>query len=298
MVPATDKRMDEDLLEYDSDLENALERREHLANQYDVDYGQERVFPALVEALLAEVPEDARVLEVGAATGLLTRPLLTRAGHVTALEPSAGFLRRLLSSEVAHSPHLTVVQGMVEGLLHDLVYDVAVVTFTPRHGLGLSRLLVELALRVRERVILLLDEDGAMDWAYLARQAAAQGFDVSLRIVANEEEDPDRQKRVVLLVADIGRWVPGLSSPEDWVADAREVEVPFPAPRGTATQLVRYMLARGDRVLRVRTRPEGLERLYGNLRTAVHRLGRDRLIVRRDDDTIQIVRLPRTGEAE
>ncbi len=298
MVAGTDKRANKHLEDFGLHLEDALERRERLANQYDIDYGHERVFPALVDALLDEIPEGARVLEVGAATGLLTRPLLTRAGHVTALEPSAGLLRRLVSSEVAQSPNLTVVQGMVEGLLHDLTYDLAVVTFTPRHGMALSRLLTELATRVHDRVILLLDEDGSLDWAYLAREAAAQGIEVSLRIIANEEQDLASRKRAVLLVADVSRWVPTLVTPTEWVTDAREVEVPFPAPRGAATRLVRDMLARGDRVLKIRTSPEGSDRLYGNLRTAAYRLGRDRLTLRRDDDVIQIVRLPKAGEAE
>jgi hypothetical protein len=60
---------------------------------------------------------------------------------------------------------------------------------------------------------------------------------------------------------------------------------------------VRYVLAGGDRAVRVGTDPRGVERLYGNLRTAVHRIARDRLTVRRDGDSIQIVRLPRGGES-
>ena len=118
-------------------IETALERRERLANRYDYEFGQERVFPELVEALLAEVPQDAKILEVGAATGLLTAPLLERAGHLTALEPSAGMLRRLLAKQVASAPHLSVLQGMAEGLPHDALYEIAVVTFTPRRGVGL-----------------------------------------------------------------------------------------------------------------------------------------------------------------
>lgn len=275
-------------------LESALARRERLANKYDIDFGQERVFPELIDALLEEVPEGANLLEVGAATGLLTRPLLQRAGHVTALEPSAGLLRRLVSSDVADSPHLTVKQGMVEDLLHDETYDIAVVTFTPRRGVGLSRLLTELANRVRERVVMLLDDDGAMDWAYLARAAAGQGFDVRLRLVTVHTEDPGECKRAVILSADLENWVPCLGHENDWGVDAREIDVPFPAPRGAATRLVRYFLAGGDRAVRVLTDPRGIDRLYGNLRTAVHRLGRDELTVRRDGEIIQLVRLPRT----
>ncbi|MDZ4064375.1 MAG: class I SAM-dependent methyltransferase, partial [Coriobacteriia bacterium] len=161
---------------YGVPLDGALARRELLANKYDIDFGSERVFPRLVSALLDEVPEGSAVLEVGAATGLLTRPLLQRAGRVTALEPSSGMLRRLLESDVAESPTLLIKQGMVEDLLHDERYDIAVVTFTPRRGMGLSRLLAELAVRVTDKVVMLLDDDGTMDWAYLARGAAIQGF--------------------------------------------------------------------------------------------------------------------------
>lgn len=274
-------------------LESALARRERLADKYGIDYGHEKVFPELIEAMLEEIPDGCNLLEVGAATGLLTRPLLLRAGHVTALEPSAGLLRRLVSSDVAESPHLTIKQGMVEDLLHDETYDVAVVTFTPRRGLGLMRLLVELATRVRERVIMLLDDDGAMDWAYLARGAAIQGFDVRLEVITGHSEDPRSRKRAIVLVADLDRWVPSIAPVEDWALDAREIEVPYPTPRGAATRLVRYFLAGGDRAIRVVTDPSGVERLYGNLRTAVHRLGRDEVTVRRDGAIIQIVRLPR-----
>lgn len=275
-------------------LESALARRERLADRYGLGYGADRVFPELVDAMLAEVPEGANVLEVGAATGLLTRPLLQRAGHLTALEPSAGLLKRLLSSEVAASPHLTVKQGMVEDLLHDEHYDIAVVTFTPRRGLGLSRLLVELANRVDDRVVMLLEDDGTMDWAYLARGAAIQGFEVSLRLLTDHGATGEKPRRAILLVADMGSYTPTVPSPEEWGIDAREIEMPYPIPRGGATRIVRYFLAGGDRALRIVTDPRGVERLYGNLRTAVHRLGRDELTVRRDGDTIHIVRLPRT----
>ena len=73
--------------------------------------------------------------------------------------------------------------------------------------------------------------------------------------------------------------------------------MPYPAPRGAATRLVRYFLT-GGRPGAARARPtaEGIERLYGNLRTAVHRLGRDEVTVRRTDDGIQIVRLPKPIE--
>ena len=278
-------------------IDATLQRRERLANRYDYEFGQERVFPALVEALLGEVPEGARVLEVGAATGLLTGPLLTRAGHLTALEPSEGMLRRLVAKDVAESPNLTVVKGMAEDLLHDLRFDVAVVTFTPRRGVGLLRLLHELASRVSDKVVMLLDEDSTFDWAYLARAAAVQGFRVSLSIIVDDPSAaPADQKRAVLMIADVRDWAPQLPTDDAWVFEARTVEVPYPVPHGTATRLVRYFLTGGDRALIVHTHKDGLERLYGNLRTAAHRLGRDEVTVRSTDDGIQIVRLPKPLE--
>jgi len=274
-------------------LETALAQRERLADRYDFSFGQERVFPELVEALLAEVPEGARVLEVGAAAGLLTRPLLEHAGHLTALEPSAGMLKRLLATDVAESPNLTVRQGLVEDLLHDELYTTAVVTFTPRRGIGLFALLVEIASHVTDSVVMLIDEQGTLDWAYIARAAANQGFDVRLRFVNPPDE---LHHRAVVLTFGVAGWMPVHSVLEDWAADARELEVPFPAPRGAATRLVRYFLAGGDRALLVRTDPRGVERLYGNLRTAVHRLGRDEVTVRRVDEGVQILRLPKAAE--
>jgi hypothetical protein len=56
---------------------------------------------------------------------------------------------------------------------------------------------------------------------------------------------------------------------------------------------VRYFLNAGERALLIRTDIKGLDRLYGNLRTAVHRLGREEVTVRRTDEGIQIVRLPK-----
>ncbi|MDO8963669.1 MAG: class I SAM-dependent methyltransferase [Coriobacteriia bacterium] len=261
-----------------------LARRERLAADYGADYGQERVFPELVEAMLEDVPEGSSVLEVGAATGLLTRPLLERAAYVTALEPSAGLLRRLLQSDVADSERLRTLQGIVEDLPPEIAYDLAVVTFTPRRGIALARLLTELASRVASRVVMLLVEDTSLDWAYLARTAAEQGFDVRLRIVSGAG------KRAVVLVADVASWRPTLA-PIDWAVDEREIEVPYPMERGVPADIVRQFLSRGDRILRVCIDPAGVERLYGNLRTAVHRAGAE-VAVHRHGDHVLLVRMP------
>ena len=285
--------------EFGVPIENTMARRERLANSYDYDFGQERVFPELVAAMLEEVPEGVDVLAVGAATGLLTRPLLTKVRRLTALEPSPGMLRRLLTSDVADDPRLGTVQGMTEDLPDVAMFDVAVVTFTPRRGLGLLHLLSELARHVRSNVVMLLDDDGSLEWAYLAHSASMQGFDVRLRIVGEPVNDaashrhPEERRRAVILSADVSNWS-SLVSPQDfWEFESRTVQVPYPAPRGAATRLVRYFLTAGERALLVRTDDQGMDRLYGNLRTAVHRLGREEVTVRHTDDGIQIVRLPK-----
>ncbi|TLM80604.1 MAG: class I SAM-dependent methyltransferase, partial [Actinobacteria bacterium] len=144
-------------------IESALARRERLADRYDYAFGQERIFAELVAALLEEVPAGKNVLEVGAAAGLLTRPLLRNAKSLTALEPSPGMLRRLLESDVANDPRLGTMQGMVEDLTDAAFFDVAVVTFTPRRGVGLLTLLSELGGHVSDRIVMLLDDDGSMD---------------------------------------------------------------------------------------------------------------------------------------
>jgi hypothetical protein len=284
--------------EFGVPIESALARRERFANQYDYDYGHERIFLQLVPALLAEIPDGSDILEVGAATGLMTGPLLSKARRLTALEPSAGLLRRLVASDVASDPRLGTMQGMAEDLGPDAQFDVAVVTFTPRRGIGLLHLLTTLVHHVRDRVVMMLDDDGTLDWAYLARAASLQGLGVRLSIVSEVCENPTdgERRRAVVLVVDVAEWCEELPPEEVWEFESRTVEVPFPAPRGAATRLIRYFLTAGERALLVRTADEGLERLYGNLRTAVHRLGRDEVTVRRTDDGIQIVRLPKAME--
>jgi hypothetical protein len=277
-------------------IESALARRDRLANRYDYIFGQERVFPELVVALLEEIPEGTNLLEVGAAAGLLTRPLLTKAGTLTALEPSAGMLMRLLESDVANDDRLATMQGMVEDLTDRALFDDAVVTFTPRRGMGLLTLLTHLATHVSNSIVMLLDDDGSMDWAYVARAAAIQGFDVRVRVVTNNVCGEHEQKRAILLTAGVALWCEECSPEELWELEARVVDVPFPAPRGAATRLMRYFLNGGDRAIVVKTETEGIERLYGNLRTAAHRLGRDEVTVRRVDDGIQLVRLPKAVE--
>ncbi len=275
------------------EFETAVARRERLADNYDIEFGQERVFPELVAAMLEQVPEGAKVLEVGAATGLLTRPLLERASRLTAMEPSAGLLRRLVSSDVASDSRLTTMAGVVEELPARVAYDVAVVTFTPRRGYALVRLLHELAIRVSDRVVILLAVDGTMDWAYLSRSAVLRGFNVDMKLIPRQ----DRRNPGVVMTVSIANWKPASIVADEWAVDAREVQVPYPAPRGAATRLVRYFLSRGDRALAVTTDLRGTDRLYGNLRTAAHRLGGEEVSVRRQGDVIQLVRVPKVDAA-
>lgn len=277
-------------------IESALARRDWLANQYDYDFGQERIFVQLVMALLDEIPDEVEMLEVGAATGLMTAPLLSKAKSLTALEPSPGMLRRLVSSDVASDPRLGTMQGMAEDLAEDAMFDVAVVTFTPRRGIGLLHLLDTLALHVRQRVVMLLDDDGSLDWAYLARAASLQGFDVRVHLVTEPTGSATEPRRAAVLVAEVSAFSGDVEPEDTWEFETRTIDVPYPVPRGTATRLVRYFLTAGERALLVRADARAADKLYGSLRTAVHRIGREEVTVRRSDEGIQIVRLPKTME--
>ncbi len=241
--------------EFGVPIESALAKRERFANKYDYDYGQERIFLQLVPALLDEIPDDSELLEVGAATGLLTAPLLSKAKTLTALEPSPGLLRRLVSSDVASDPRLGTMLGMAEDLGPDAMFDIAVVTFTPRRGIGLLHLLTALAGHVRDRVVMMLDDDGSLDWAYLARAAALQGFDVRMHLVAEAgvAEDP---RRAVILIARLGAFDERIEPEDIWEFESRTLDVPYPAPRGAATRVVRYFMTAGERAL-ARAHPAG-----------------------------------------
>jgi hypothetical protein len=272
-------------------IETAMANRDRLAAEVGLEFGRDLVFPELIEALLEEVPGGSAVLEVGAATGVITRELVPGAAMVTALEISEGMLQLLLCTDVADAENLRVMQGVVEDLPLEIAFDVAVVTFTPRRGHALTLLMSELAQRVAVRIVVVFPDDHALDWAYLARTVSAQGFDVRLRMVHGMGEH-----RGVILVAGVEGYQPVPPTDiEEWAVDAREIAVPYPAPRGTAARLLRYFLSVGDRALLIRTDQRGMQRLYGNLRTAAHRLGQGEVTVRLQDEGIQIVRLPRAG---
>lgn len=272
-----------------TDLQSAIARRDRIAGTYAGEFGAERVFPELIDAVLDELRPEDRVLEVGAATGLMTAPLLERVAAVTALEPSAGLLRRLLDKEIGLSPKLHVLQGLAEDLPEGIAFDAAVVTFTPRRGQSLSRLLGELVRRVSGKIVLMMEES-SLDWVYLARDAADQGFEPAIRIISGAEE----HKREVLLCIGVRkrRHMPAAKG-VSWTPPTREVPVPYPPPRAAAARLMRHFLSSGEPSMLVVTDPRGADRLYGNLRTAAHRLGREEVAVRRHGDAIQVVRLPR-----
>lgn len=276
-------------------LEPALARRDRFAERNSEHYGEGRMFSGLVEELLGEVPKDVRVLEVGAATGLITERLIEKASSLTALEPSKAMVARLLSSGIGEDERLTVMQGLAEDLAPDAIFDVAVVTFTIRRGVGLVQLVGLLAGHVRDRIVMLLDEDGTLDWAYVARELAVRGYPVRMRIVSGTDESGEA-RRAVVLVADVAGGPVDSGAATMWQYGARVIDMPYPAPRGAATRLMKYFFAGGDRALMVRTEPAGRERLYGNLRTAAHRIGREQVTVRRVDEGVQIVRLPRPVE--
>jgi precorrin-6B methylase 2 len=273
-------------------IETAMANRDRLAAEVGLDFGRDLVFPELIDALLTEVPEGSSVLEVGAATGIITRELVPRSGMVTAIEISEGMLQLLLCTDVADAENLRVMQGIVEELPREISFDVGVVTFTPRRGHALTLLMSELAQRVASRIVVVFPDDHALDWAYLARTASSQGFEVDIHMVRGEGGH-----RGVILVAGVEGYVPmPASDVEQWAVDAREIAVPFPPPRGTAARLVRYFLSSGDHALLLSTDRRGQQRLYGNLRTAAHRLGQGEVTVRLQDDGIQIVRLPKPAE--
>ena len=239
------------------------------------------------------------MLEVGAATGLLTRPLLERAGHVTAMEPSAGMLRRLLATRRRRGRDASrVIQGMVEdlparGRLRCRGSDLHA---APRRRADAAAARARDA--VLDRVVMLLETEDTLDWAYLARAAAAQGFDVRLHIVTS--------------AAHAGR--AHASAPRSWSptsanwepadpgrasvggVDAREIEVPYPRPAGLR-DAARPLLPR-------RRRPggPGADGPRGR-RAPVRQPSHRRAPSRRDEidgaphgDAIQLVRLPKAGE--
>lgn len=292
-------------------LESLLDRRERLAHSKGPAYGSDFVGRQLVETVLSHVKPGMRVLEVDPAAGLFTRLFVGRGAEVVALEPSPTFAAELATHE---SDNLMVVRGFTEDIepalaergeplpsdraaLADNRFDIAVVTFPARRGMGLLALINELTLYVSGYILVILPDDGSLDWAYLLRASAIEGAESTVRFVSEGKPADDdtlvgTKRSVVLRVDRLSAIVP-MRLEEAWNLEARSIEVPYPVPRGAATRLVRYFMAGGDRSVIIKTEPEGITRLHGNLRTAAHRIARDEVTVRRTDDGIQLMLIPR-----
>lgn len=287
--------------------ESLLDRRDRLALTRGAAHGSSFVGKQLVEAVLAYVKLGQRLLEVDAGPGLFTRLFLARGAEVTALEPSHRFaneLRSLALSDEAGAPNaqtptrmLRVFEGFTEHLPAGERFDLAVVTFPSRRGIGLLSLINELAAVVDGPVVVVMPDDGSLDWAYLCRATAIEGAESSIRFIAEGaytgSRDLSEVKRAVLLVIDNLHKIKPMRLEHAWDLQARTIEVPYPVPRGAATRLVRYFIAGGDRSVIIKTDPIGLNRLHGNLRTAAHRIARDEVTVRRIDDGIQLMLIPK-----
>ena len=150
-------------------------------------------FPSSSRRCSTRCPRDARVLEVGAATGLLTGPLLQRAGHLTALEPSEGMLRRLVAKDVAESPRLDRGQGHGRGPPARRRSSTSRSSRSRRGAeWGCCACCTNSRSRVTDRVVMLLDEDNTFDWAYLAR---ARRCRASRSVCASSSTTPARPQR-------------------------------------------------------------------------------------------------------
>ena len=259
--------------------------------------GEVEFVPAVVDLLMSEIGQGSHVLEVEATSAGLTRKLLLEAGHVTVLAPSADAMDDLLGADLLGAERLSISPGPVEGLGYATYYDVALVAYPSMRGMGLLHTIAGLATHVHDRVIVLMEDEGTLDWAYLARTAVSQGFAVRLHLLALPRTDDGIARRAVVLVTDLGDWQPSLISAATWSGDdAQSVHVPYPLERGTATNLVRGFLEGADRAMSLSTDAEGIGRLHGAIRTAVHRLAREEVTVRRTGDIIRVMRVPSTVE--
>ncbi|MCL2324019.1 MAG: hypothetical protein FWC48_00360 [Actinomycetia bacterium] len=299
---------------FGADFDNLMLRRDRAASHEGANFGSRRMFKELAERVLGEVKPGYRVLEVDAATGILTRLLLARGAEVTALEPSSVFVKKFLRA--IDDEHLQVFTGFTEDLPtqpEDQLFDLAVVSFPSRRGIGLLALIDELIVLVRKSILLVMPDDGSLDWAYLTRGAALEGYEVSTRFITEHNapsaafsrgkdknadcpylpQDIDMVKRAVLLHVEQRAKLRPIRAEEAWALAARTIHVPYPVPRGAATRLVRYFMAGGDRAVLITTDDAGLPRLYGNLRTAAHRIARDEVTVRRVDEGVQLMLIPR-----
>lgn len=276
-------------------LESLLARRERAAMHEGVGFGKDVLSRELLGGLMRHIGPEATVLEVDAGPGHLTRALVTRGATVTALEPSPLFVRDLRGvQESVEAGRLTVVEGFTEALGKGAHFDSALVSFPARRGAGLLAQVNELAPLIDSKILVVLPDDGSLDWAYLSRACALEGFDVTTEFhVDTAHEKVADMKRAVLIVIEKTDHYRDLRLDGVWELEARTIHVPYPVPRGAATRLVRYFRAGGDRAVFITTEPVGINRLYGNLRTAAHRIARDEVTVRRVDDGVQLMLIPK-----
>lgn len=276
-------------------LESLLARRERAAMHEGVGFGKDVLTRELLTGLMRHISPDVSVLEVDAGPGHLTRALMTRVAHVTALEPSPLFVRDLRGvQESAGTEKLEVVEGFTEALDKDANFDIALISFPARRGVGLLAQVNELAPFVNSKILVVLPDDGSLDWAYLTRACALEGFAVTTEFhVDTKHDEISEMKRAVLIVIGKKPDYRDLRLDGVWELEARTIHVPYPVPRGAATRLVRYFKSGGDRAVFITTEPIGINRLYGNLRTAAHRIARDEVTVRRVDDGVQLMLIPK-----
>ena len=302
--------------QYGTTLESLLERRERVAKSEGANYGANRMFPHLANRILLELTENDRILEVDAGAGIFTRLLLSHVSSVTAIEPVPLLYRKL---EEIKSSKLELHCGFVEDLPlpntarptgtaaeGSPLYDSAVVSFPARRGRGILALICELLPLVKNKIFLVLSDDGSVDWSSVMRAIALKGYKTEAEFVVDisaleqaqksEQLDLGQIKRAMLLTvcttALIEKPLCASQIVNAWGAAIRVIEVPYPAPRGAATRLIRYFKAGGDRSILIKTDQEGMHHLYGNMRTAAHRIARDQIAVRRVDNGIQLMQVP------
>jgi len=188
------------------------------------------------------------------------------------------------------------------------VYDSAVVTFPARRGRGIFALICEILPLVKGKVMVVLPDDGSVDWSSTLRAVSLKGFKATAQFVVelpaveaakeSGQTELGQVKRAMLLTVDATPLIDDPLCPSQvisaWGAAIRVIEVPYPVPRGAATRLIRYFRAGGDRSILIKTEPDGMHHLYGNLRTAAHRIARDQIAVRRVDNGIQLMQIIRS----
>jgi len=297
--------------QYGTSLESLLERRERVAKGEGANYGAGRMFSQLAETILKMLPAgEGKILEIDAGAGLFSQILLDQGYHVTAIEPVAMLYRRL---EEIDNDRLEAYRGFVEDVFEErdfddqAEFDAAIVTFPARRGRGILALTCELLSLAKDKVILVLPDDGSVDWSSTMRAIALKGFKVTTEFIVDTAAIERAQemgafdlgtiKRAMLMTIDAKPLIKRPLSPSQiitaWGATIRVIEVPYPAPRGAATRLIRYFKAGGDRSILIKTDPEGMHHLYGNLRTAAHRIAREQITVRRVDNGIQLMQIVR-----